>query len=105
MQRIPARVRSTKIDGHVVYDIDAAWPDGQVTNGVKYTSWLIVRPETDPGKAITLRVWIGGKSEDVAYTWSNNSWGRPIPVNGLVSVITPDDVPLIVFWELAAGKA
>jgi hypothetical protein len=108
MQRFPAHIRTTKDDGHPVYDLDFMWKDNRVINGVRYTSWLLVRPETDPGKTVRIRVHLPDRAPvEVDLGWDSRGWGIPVDIEspgGLVSVVSLNNVPLVVLWELTAGK-
>lgn len=117
MERIPAVVRSTTIDGRTAYDIPCAWADGRVVNGVRFTSTLFVRAETDvppaggvPGQ-VDFGVYLPGRSgaQQVTLKWGAKAWRTPIPGEAgqddglLVSVVSAHK--LVVWAELVAGKA
>lgn len=117
MQRTLATIRPDKAEGHDVYDIPFAWNDGRIIHGVLYTSWLLVRPAGEiagaavakpgaPPPTATIAVYLPARPrQDVELKWDAEGWSTAIPVSGLVSVVSVDDVPLVVIWELTAGKA
>lgn len=109
MNQFKAVQRGALFNGQRIYDLPHVWPDGVALHGLVYSSWLIIRiadlgPAVDPHASHVLRRWVPGEGSGIEF---NLAWGEefamPLPAYGMVSVVTADDVPLHVLWELTAG--
>lgn len=111
MQRFQAveRPKETRHAGLRTYDIRHVWPNGEVRNGVKWTSevhvYILPAAPDSFSKQVQIAVWVPGGEVGVAHdlVWGAD-WWVAIPDWGTVSIVSLNDVPLDVFWELTAGK-
>lgn len=111
MERLQAIKRSSSIDvvgkKRPVYDVHGAPPDGAVFGGVVRASWAAVGLADDPGdgKPRRVRVWMPKQAPvDIDVTWGDD-WSAAVNTGGLVSFAPHDDVELVAWVDVTAGKA
>lgn len=109
MDRFDAVPRSerTRHQGHPTWDIFHVWQNDTIRHGVRFTSTLHVYVAEPGHPDARVGIWVpngeGGEPQHLI-PWGFDFW-VPITGWGVISVVSFNDVPLKVFWELSAGKA
>lgn len=107
MDRFPFRQRPGKgHENHPTYDCTDVWDNGRVYAGVIHASWVkvdLLQPPADD-KPKRVDIYMPDRVEQVSLRWGQPA-GLPVVRAGNVGVVSVDDAPLEVFWELTPGKA
>jgi|GEM_PF-4794370 len=107
MQRQFAFERPTRVDGHPTYDLPYVWKDGHAFGRVSYASWVIVKlADVDPAHDVPREVglWVPGVGADVRHKIAfTDMVAVKVEDYGPAAVVSYEDIPLHVWWELTAG--
>lgn len=93
---------------HPCYDLPATWKDGKSVGGVRWFAWLIVTSFEGGGGPYRIHVFgagFPGASDTILFDSYSGAYAQPIKEGGNIAVVSLDDHPLEVFWELTAVKA
>ncbi|MFP5317971.1 MAG: hypothetical protein ACLGI2_06705 [Acidimicrobiia bacterium] len=104
VNRFPARERAKGHEGHLTYDLFHVFPDGHVRDGVRYDSQILIYV-AEPGEAAEIEVFLprtrGVARRTISFGEEHNERPREF---GMASVVSRNDVPLVVFHEVTVGK-
>jgi hypothetical protein len=107
MDRFQAVERSAaaRHSGRRTWDIFHVWPDRFQRDGVVFTSTVHCFLAEPVSTRARIKIWVpkiwAGEEFDMG--WGSEVW-NVVGDWGMCSVVSLDDVPLVFYWELTAGK-